>query len=95
MENHLSDWCQLKSLHVRPLSAVEGQVEATTLFALKVECSKSKKAIETYSCNQVLNIKDIKDSEVHVTVDNASDFSVSHEVILFFTTSYILGIHFN
>jgi hypothetical protein len=41
-----------------------GKVETTTLFALKMECSKSKKAIGTYSCNQVLNIKDIKDSEV-------------------------------
>lgn len=63
MEKHLSDWCQLKSLHVRPLSAVEGQVETTTLFSLNVECNKSKKTIETYSwCNQVQNIKDIKDS---------------------------------
>ena len=66
MENHLSDWCQLKSLHVRPLSVVEGQVENhNPLRTLNVECSKSKKAIETYSwCNQVQNIKDIKDFEV-------------------------------
>lgn len=35
------------------------------LCTLKVKCSKSKKAIETYSwCNQVQNIKDIKDFEV-------------------------------